>query len=254
MNQGFFVQVADNGTYPENGTVKMSRDVCVHNGVDFLKSKTTVDSLIRLQLDHFGNSDETVIRFLSDATEDFDGQYDAGKMYSYSDNKPLIYSNSLDNTFSINSLPSSIQEVQVSASGIHGINMTISATEINSFSDVYLSDELTGEITNLAADNYTFVYDSNYVDRFRMYFVITDIPDIKCDNQLFTACASNSEIKINVNNDENYNILVTNLLGQQIIAEQSNQSQLNIPVRNSGIFLITIQSGNKVQTRKIFVQ
>ena len=254
MNQGFFVQVADGGgPYDEYGTLKMDNNVCVHNTVDYLKETTSIDSLIRLQLGQSGLYDETVIRFLDEATEEFDGQWDAHKFFSYSENRPLIYSTT-GGAMSINSLPLSIQEVQVSASGIHGINMIISATEINSFTDVYLSDELTGDITNLVADNYTFVYDSNYVDRFRMFFVITDTPVLISDTQLFTAYASNNEIKVQVNNDESYNILVTNLLGQQIIAEQSNQSQLNIPVSNNGIFLITIQSGNKVQTSKIFVQ
>ncbi len=256
MNQGFFIQVADGGgSYPEYGTLKMTADACVHNSVAYLKTTPQVDSLIRLHLDQFGNSDETVIRFVAGATDGFDGQYDAGKMYSYSDNHPLIFSKSNDNTFSINSLPPSTQEVTVDVMGIQGISMTISKTEITSFGNVYLQDELTGDITNLATDDYTFVYDTSYTDRFRIFFTITDVNKTPANNLSFRVHSSNNKIILWINNhNNNYNLSIVNLLGQQIYNGYNDESVVTIPVNSSGLYIITVNDGISNQSSKIFVK
>jgi len=253
MNQGFFVQVTDNNAPPEYGTLKMSRDVCVHNSVGYLKT-TTVDSLIRLQLNQSENSDETVVRFVTDATEGFDGQYDAGKMFSYSDNQPLIFSISDSSTFSISSLPHSIQVIPIDVMGIDGISMTISANEIVSFTNVYLKDKITGIVTNIAIEDYSFIYDNSFADRFEMFFTITDVDELAENNLSLIAHSSNNIITVQVNNANSYNIFVTNLLGQQVFNKQTNQSILNIPINESGLYIISVQSGNSVRTKKIFVK
>jgi len=254
MNQGFFVQVTDNNAPPEYGTLKMSRDVCVHNDVGFLKSNTTIDSLIRLQVNQSGKSDETVVRFLNDATEEFDGQYDASKFFSYSENNPLVFSKSMMDSYSINSLPKSVQEVSIDVAGINGVSMTISATEINSFDSVYLKDKLTATITNLALEDYTFTYNNNFNNRFTLFFSYTGDQENLYPELSFDAFSSNNEILIQINHTGISEISVVNMLGQQVFSQQTSQSKLSIPIHQSGYYLVKVHSGQHMATKKVFVK
>ena len=87
-----------------------------------------------------------------------------------------------------------------------------------------------------------------------MFFTITDVDELAENNLSLIAHSSNSMITVQVTNADNYNIYVTNLLGQQVFNKQANQSILNIPIYKSGLYIINVQSGNKVQTKKIFVK
>lgn len=250
MNQGFFVQVFDGQS---SGTLKFTSEVCTHNSVPFLKNNTSSpDSLIRLQLESYGKTDETVIRFIPDATEGYDGNYDAHKMFSHSDNKPLIYSTA-NNFMSINSLPPTILEIPLDVKGIHNANMTISATEINTVDDVYLKDNLTGEITDLSTNNYSFKYDNTITDRFIITSLITGINETTTNNIAFTAYSTNKTIHVSAKTTANNTVNIYNINGREIYSGML-KNEIAIPVNSSGCYIVTLSGNGITSVKKVIVK
>ena len=149
--QGFFVKGDNTET---SSTLDIPAGALVHNNQAFRKSgNETPENFIRLQITGNGYTDETVVRFLPDATIEMDNGMDAYKMFTWNENVPQLYTNSTNNTeFSINTLLV-IEEgsviIPLKAAQTSDI-YTISATEFN-FSDVkvYLRDNFLGDLTEL---------------------------------------------------------------------------------------------------------
>jgi len=248
MNQGFFVQVTSGNS---SGTLRYSRDVCVHNTVAYLKTTNTVDSLIRLNLFQEGKNDETVIRFLADATVSFDGRFDANKLIINSDSLPQIYSIT-GGKMSINSLPA-VQEVRLEVLGINNQNMTISATEINSFKDVYLRDNLEGIVINLSEHDYTFNYNNSFEERFKLFFVPLGKPEMVETPDFSTFSPEKDLISIRLYDDASSEIDVSNLLGQIVFRGIAKRKQFDVKVNNGGYYFVTVKTVNGTKTKKVFV-
>ncbi|MCD4673373.1 MAG: hypothetical protein K8R77_11985, partial [Anaerolineaceae bacterium] len=135
--QGYFVEVTANQSL---GTLICDNSVKIHNPTTFFKN--TVNNMVRFLAEGNGKTDETVILFDEDATEEFDGNYDAHKFFAYDVSYPQIYSIA-DKNIAINTLPET-EWVQLGfKAGISG-EYTISATEINDISSVWLEDTFTG--------------------------------------------------------------------------------------------------------------
>lgn len=256
MNQGFFVQVADGmGSYPEYGTLIMDNQVCVTDDVSYLKNSNPTENtnLIRLQLSMYDYYDEAVIRFNENATEYFDGDFDAHKMFSYSDNKPLIWS-TVNDGMSINTLPFEVSEIPIDVSGINNINMTINATDIQDVDIVYLKDNLTGTITDLSQTDYTFKYDEDITDRFILMATITDIEDDNISKSDLIAYSSGKDIIIKTQSVESCNISIYNLSGIKVFESSDNSSPIIYTCNTSGYYIVKLRNDNYVQTKKVIVK
>ncbi len=100
-------------------------------------AKSGSSQFIRLQATANNATDELVVRYISEGTENYDGQFDAYKMYSRSVNTPQIYSynEEIGAGYAINSLPvSSMQNaipigMEIGKTGES--ECTISLTEFN---------------------------------------------------------------------------------------------------------------------------
>lgn len=253
MNQGFFVQVSDGGSYPENGTLQMTSDVCVHNDIEF-RDINFVQQLIRLQLTDNGLTDETVIRITDDATEGWDANLDAHKMFSFNENYPQIYSTA-NGSMSINSLPRITENISLDVIGVDGNQMTISATEFGDYSQIFLYDEYLDELTDLTKNDYTFAYLQNITDRFYLSFLFTDIKDnpIKIIENFYTY-SQDKEIKVVLNNSTYSNISIYNLLGQKIISKSFSSNEIGFTVDETGFYIVAVSNVYGTSTQKIFVK
>ncbi len=174
-SQAFFVKAklsATSGgkafTIPNSARVHSSQSYWNKNS-----SKNQQSEFIRLQATVNNASDELVVRYIPYATTNYDGQFDAYKMYSYSVNTPQIYSynEDLGAGFAINSLP--ISELQNSIPiGIEikktgESNCTISLTQSNiENKHIYFEDTEQNTTQNMLT-NPTFEY------------IITDSSDIR---------------------------------------------------------------------------
>ena len=97
--QGFFVKTRAVGTF-----ITIPDNAREHNATPRYKSAQIIP-LIRLNLISPMSEDETVIRLESMATNDFDDEFDAGKMFAIKSKRALIYSVMNGEDYSVNSVP-----------------------------------------------------------------------------------------------------------------------------------------------------
>jgi predicted outer membrane repeat protein len=98
--QGFFVKTRATGTY-----LTIPNAAREHNATPRFKSSSTAIPLVRLTLSSATSSDEMVVRFDPEATMDFDGEFDAGKMFNPVIKSVKIFSVMRGEIYSINSIP-----------------------------------------------------------------------------------------------------------------------------------------------------
>jgi len=146
--QGFFVEC----TNAAGGSLGFTDSIRTHTSTAFLKSE--VANLVRLNVSDNEYNDDMVIRFLDEASEGFDYDYDARKLFAYNEEIPQIYSMA-NGYMAINSLPATSMVPTGFRTNIAG-EFTIVATETSEFNNVVLEDLFTGIQTDLLTESYTF--------------------------------------------------------------------------------------------------
>ncbi len=254
MNQGFFVQVTDGGSYPGYGTLKMTRDVCVHNTVQFFKNsgKDNTGEIIRLQVSAQDSlSDETVIRVHPQATADFDAQWDAHKLSDFGSDGIAIFSTANDK-MAINSIPPGTETVSIDFSGPNSTQMTVSLTEAADFEHVFLTDNAEGITVDLKKENYTFIYRNYLHNRFYIHFTVTNSDDTP-GKDLLNAFGTKQHINIINNNGKQTTATIYNLLGQKIKSVKFNATSVSVDVESNRYYIVIIQNNSQTLTQKVFV-
>ena len=249
MSQGFFVQST------AVGTLTMDEGVCVHNPIQNLKSENSQQQIVELEVNDNGSVDGTIIRFADNATADFDSDLDAYKLFTFEEGYPQIFSTANGN-MSINSLPFSILEesVALDVSGTDGNTLTISVTDFGDIEELYLKDELTGDVTNLQTASYSFVYDAEVSDRFTLvFFDITDV-DENIASDYAKIYASDKNIQVILDGFDRAEISVYNLLGQVVNAKSTTSLNTSISMEKSGYYLVKVSDGENVITKKVFIK
>jgi len=171
-------------------------------------------------------TDQTIINFESNATNNFDALYDALKLASPNPNKPsissLMQSNSTE--YSINQLPE--QEVNIfikiktGVSGIH--NITISGiANYNQSPCLLLEDLFTGMVYDLKVTSSfsAYIYDTTLSPRFLLKF---GAPIEVSSTNLSCFGSADGKITFNKNSTTPFDILWKNSLGDTI----SNQTSI----------------------------
>ena len=253
MNQGFFVQVSDNGS--TTGTLTATNDVQANYSADFMKreSATGEYSLVRLEIDAENMSDETVVKLMDNATNGYDGQYDAHKIFSFNPDHPQIFSTANGN-MSINTLPVETGAVDMDVTGKAGDMMTINATERTNLEEVWLVDELTGIQTDLTKEGYSFIYDPSVTNRFTLHFSIVNVNEQTETGNLFTIYAANRKANVIIPSGTRANIEIYNLLGQNV-ASASNRSGLNqFTLHGNQYYIVKVYNNQQVETKKIVIR
>ncbi len=174
--QGFFIKVNN----PGNGTLSMNNNVRVLNTQEKFKSASSAEGLnIKLSSDAY--YDETIIRFMSNASEDFDSGLDAEKKFSSNKNVPQIYTKaSSEVILAVNTLGSIEEYVQfpiyikVNSSGNYTLQFE-GLYNIDYSKTVYLEDVETGEMINLhETSDYTF--SSGRVNNYERFILHVGMP------------------------------------------------------------------------------
>lgn len=243
--QGFFVGVNSGFTV---GTLNMTNAVRTHSTSTFYKDE--VSDIVRLEVSGNGFKDETVIRFLDAATSEYDGQWDAHKLFGDVTEAPAIYS-SENGMMSINSLPET-NTVPVSVkAGVPG-EFTITATETSEFGDVNLEDLLTGSITDLKNNSYTFNYDMSLDNRFIVHFTPLAVGENPAD--LINIYSSQKDVYVSVPANTKGDIVVYNLMGQEVVRTMINGVSNKISLNKSAYYVVKVVSNEAVVTKKVFVR
>lgn len=264
--QGFMVQCNDD----TGGYIVLRNSQRVHNSPSFYKSGETdlSDGKLRLTVSNSSYKDETLIRFLEHATDDFDPSLDAHKLFSPVDAVPQMYTimNNDEEEYAINSLLSDDMNetiplgIKIGEAGEY----TLKVTEY-SFDDdisVYLEDELMDESINLdKQDEYVFVSDVlNNTERFKIVFsteVITEIDDELNGIKNLNLYANSNLIYIINNSGETIdaNIAVFDILGRQVLTENASISgTYQLETNNlQGAYVVRIRTNKGTFSKKVIL-
>ncbi|MCD4791530.1 MAG: T9SS type A sorting domain-containing protein, partial [Bacteroidales bacterium] len=130
---------------------------------------------------------------------------------------------------------------------------TISATEINDISSVWLEDTFTGVFTNLTIDSYSFTYtvDDNEA-RFIVHFTPLTVDENAED--IFNIYSYGNEVYVSVPENTKGNIVIYNIIGQEVINAPINNVLNKITLEKSAYYLVKVLSDESMVTRKVFIK
>lgn len=244
--QGFFVQVKDGFS---TGTLAMSNNVRVHDAVPFFKS--SINNLIRLQVSGNGFTDEAVVRFLPEATSEFDGEYDAYKFFGDMDGAAQLYT-AAASPLSINTIPETSTVPLGIRANSNGV-FTIAATEINDLTYVSCEDKKTGEFTDLLKGPYSFSFiPGENEQRFVLHFSPLAVNEI--ENSFADIYSFSGAVYVNLNDNVRSDIYIYNITGQLIASKSSSQGSNSINVVNPGDYIVKVVSDKATMVKKVWVQ
>ncbi len=264
--QGFFVHVSD-GAYPVAGMLGMDNTVRVDNLLPtYHKPEGSLSPLIRLKA-RFTNaetaSDATVIYFDEDAHEEFEKQFDALKLMNTDANTPSIYSLSNDGRrLSINGMiePSdSLTVIQLGLACTKSGDLTIEATALDEISPglyIYFADAETGKIQKLKLHSeYSFyLKEGASENRFSILFGRKPMSAHSNSADGLNAYAYGTNIFVFANGAET-ELIISGALGQVVFQKKFDAAgsyEINTHL-NSGIYVVTLVSGNNRFSKNIFI-
>ena len=276
--QGFFVRASANTNLTAQETNKISSNTTqvmrdANNSPNGLPIKLKINGF-------YGDVDETAIRFHGSATNAFDADWDAYKIFQtpgyvgYPGNysKYTTISTKGGNIdYSINSIPYALTQnavipvlVKVMATGQY----TISGQDMQLLPPntcVTLKDKLLNTVHNIKASPYVFsINDTTSKPRFELTVCADITAGINNNNTVLsnldksvTITENSNGVFVNFNFDKTTNtrISITNILGQKIMNDknlsvQSDSVYYGLEAKNQLIF-VTVEAENNKITKKI---
>jgi len=245
--QSFWVQVT---IYKPDGFVIFNPDVRVHSPQQHYKKNNT--GILKLKISDNIHSDETAIRFNTDATNQFDGNFDAYKLFSENPLHPQIYLFTPDNEkLAINTLPDNNTPFSVPV-GIYAPNATLSIDFINANAiddyDITLEDIYAQKLIDIKNTNaYSFSTPIGFSDnRFVLHFLPLSTHIKTAEDSNFNIYFNNKQLIIEADDLPDgtcYNIY--NALGQCVkegeIPSQAKVHKISF-LDNNGVYLIQINN------------
>ncbi|MBK7173121.1 MAG: T9SS type A sorting domain-containing protein [Bacteroidales bacterium] len=254
--QGFFVKARQQG---QTGTVKVNK-----NAVASINENSTIDlgqSSLKFKVEGNGRSDESIIRFNSSSSFDFDDDYDAYKI-SGSTDAPSIFTNLTDGTkLAVNTMPSlsSSMEIPIGflASAEEEFKLTVTGNSNFEFRyPITLEDKSTKTFTDLRKDS-VYVFNHSMLNdpmRFVLHFDLVAGND-EVNTQIPNIILTQGNIKITGLEHQNSLVEVFSLEGKQLLQyEGSGQSELLIPFTGHGIFIVKVTSKTTSHAKKLIAE
>ena len=250
-----------------NNTVTIPNAARTHSGLGaYYKSDPLTTNILELKLEGNDKTDYARICFYEQATENFDGEFDAIKLFSYSTTVSEIYSVTPNNTqLAINTMPISTMDggnIPVSLKVRQAGTYTLTAEKTNSFStstSIALEDKLTGVFQKLN-ENPVYSFSSaiaDVADRFVLHFKnTTSVPDAQ-SAETFTVFVNAGNINVLTQNSLNAEILLTNMLGQLLLRGKTNGNAstiINASTLQNGVYIVSLIGNSKVMSEKIVIK
>ncbi len=260
--QGFMVHAKNTGTQ----TVSFSNVARTHSGQDvFWKSGPITTNILDLKVQGNNSIDYARVCFYEQATENFDGDYDAYKLFSYSSVASELYSVTKDNTsLAINTQPlTAMDGGQVPVAfkvGLAG-NYTLSAEKLNSFDAstyITLEDKATNTLQKLN-DNPVYAFTASVqdnADRFVLHFKNASSVPNAVSSENVKIYVADGNIVVTTQEATNSEIRVNNILGQQVLRNETNgnsRTVLNAQSLPNGVYIVSMIVNNKTISQKVVV-
>jgi len=258
--QGFMVH-ANSAT----GSVTIKNTARTHTGQNvFYKDAPLTTNILDLKVEGNNQADYARVCFYEEATENFDGDFDAFKLFSYAESASEIYSLTPNLTkLAINTLPLAILDggsipvnFKVGTSG----NYTLSAEKLNSFAlntSIILEDNVTGALQKLN-DNPVYVFSAStqdVPDRFVLHFKdATAIQEHRAQENI-SAYYHNGSFYVS-NCEGATQVGIFNIQGQNLSNYQLNGSGLQSTSLNlsMGVYFARLVNNGHMQTIKMIVR
>ena len=237
------------------------------------------NNVLKIKIAGGSFSDETIIRFHSEATNGFDSNYDAWKLFSSNVSAPSIFTkDSLSDLLAINAMPELNASVttdvymKIGAAGIY----SISASELGAFDTeikITLKDVITNKIYDLRTNStYTislpaiaetdpahfqvlFSYPSSFPNSVFAYS-----PEISALSVFPSPATSLITISLDNSKDSETLIRITDMLGRECFSRKitpaSDHENITINIDSTfipGIYSVTAISNEKVFEQKIII-
>ncbi len=264
--QGFFVKVTGAST----GTLAMTNSVRTTSILyDVWRTEEEeIGDIFRLTAASGEFSDETVIRFKSDATPAFDSHLDAYKLLN-GGSSPSLYSISGDIDYSINSLPNNVVEKTIPLSIITGFagrySFTADFSQFEGEQSMWLEDKLLGTLQNLREDNvYHVNLEKGSVEgRFFIQYRNQEAGTVTGN----TGQSASAGIEITSylqtvsvlfpSSNGNANIIVLDAFGKKVYEENntdfsSGKIDLALPV-SAGVYIVRVSTANATTSQQVYL-
>jgi len=252
------------------GTVTLTNAMRSHgdgsaNPIKLPSATKSIKQLLRLQVSNAIQTDETVVYFNADASNDYDA-FDSPKMSNANAAIPEIYTLAGTKQLVINgmkTLPSTF-EMPLGFSTGQSNNFTIEATEISNFAAdtrIFLLDKLLNTDQELTTDAvYTFSSDQvSSADRFSLIFKtpsVTDGLNSANEGSFWISSNASNEIIVHGLSDANTTVTVYNEVGQKLLSTNllASDKALRTPRLVPGVYLLTVNTAGKNVTRKVILK
>ncbi len=254
--QGFFVRTT------ATSTLTLTNAARVHNTQAFFRENQTFAQM-RISLTNNGIGDETVLRFFEEASNGFDANYDAAKLFANSSTTPEIYTISNGETYAINSLPTISQDISIPIGIKTNVTVptefTLHTSDIQNFAPemlIYLEDLQESVITDLNLENtYTFTAKGNLPNRFVLRFTMSPVSvgNLLNMNEVKIYSYQNTIFVKNLSKNEGI-VQIYNMLGEAIYTTKlEKESTATFMLPTQGTYLVKVTCNSKVITKHIFV-
>jgi hypothetical protein len=261
--QGFWVRTSDTIASQSSYSLTIPEDERLADATtDFYKEASSEENILRIKIEKDSYSDEFVLAINQNATEGFDNDYDAYKLFSNS-SAPLIYSTIGNTKLAVNSVPDIKQGDIVPLQYIPNDEGTCKLTVVGLQSfipelPVYLEDKKTQHFQNLREyAEYTFDSEkSDEIDRFVIHFAnpmgIEDIPGQLNDVNIWSW---QNTVIVNTPDGFSGELSIYDILGKHILTSvlQEGRNELEI-AGPEGFYIIKVATEVGVIAKKVLIK
>lgn len=261
--QAFWVKMDNDGTF----TVDNDNRTTSATGLGTFMKKNF--DLARFDVfDQDSAWDQAVIYFADQATEGFDGSFDAYKLISHKTDVPSFYAVNADGKFAINGLPVNQSEYAVNmgfrSNKIGQKSIRLNNSELDPKWFVYIEDKELGLFYDLKKAPYTFTETTNSDTRFVLHFTQAPLSSEKLVSsvQKMNIGGDGQEVYVFVPNHstaELYEVEIFDLAGKKVYGDDKvalvhGMNTLDLPSVKPGYYVVRILDGENAVSGKVFIR
>ncbi|MBR4156294.1 MAG: chitobiase/beta-hexosaminidase C-terminal domain-containing protein [Bacteroidales bacterium] len=186
----------------------------------------------------------------------FNGRVGLEKINHQNDNIPMIYIPVDDKNYAIAMLDATVKDIPISFVTKTMGEYTISvSSKLQQFDNIYLVDKLTGDITNMLLDDYTFIATSNdNVERFELKLYNYNSIDEINNNDDFVY-VHNNELIINEVSKKAI-VQIFDMMGREVLRLDNCVNEkmcVSTDIFKTGIYIVRKLDNKQTQVQKITV-
>ncbi len=255
--QAFWVRVAAGNT---TGRLTLNNTMRSHgSGTERMKApKTNDQQLLRLQVSNGTNSDEAIVVFNANASNNLDA-FDSYKMSNNNIAVPEIYTLTANEELVINGFNTNSLQTEIPLGFRTGAlsSFSIKATEATNFKSdtrIILKDNVLNKQTDLTdGSQYTFSSDvANTTGRFSILFksagATTDVDNTNSNLTNLVFVNNNGQIVVQNTTGLLRSISIYNSIGQLVEKNSSLNSTITSSKLNTGVYFVHLQNENNTHT------